>query len=183
MSRRDHEPTVPLGDLYQAAGVKGGSLNVLPPEPELAEYLSRTYDVTVIRDHRNRLALTIPDAYKVRDVRLAAEAELQADWVAEQQRFEEVTAWSRARLEYWANQWMFTMRATPIPINQNQAQVKQTNAARNTLSVLVLAAEEEAGIPPDVQEQLSWPDVTRAYRIPESGESASDFPYVPPKEA
>ncbi len=60
---------VPLEDLYAVPNrtAHGG---------ESPEHLERAYGVTVLRDHRDRPAVSLEDAYRIRDARQAAAAEL-----------------------------------------------------------------------------------------------------------
>ena len=183
MSRRSTpapEPTWPVTELYTPTHIAAGNVGLLPPEPQLADYLTRTYGVTVVRDPRNRMAVSLADAYRIRDARMAAEAVLHEEYVAKQRHDEALTAWSRARQEYWANHWLDTMRATPIPEGVPGRVEKQMQAARVALSEKVLAAEAAAGIPPVIQSQLRWPPLTVAFRYPEAGERPDDFPYRAP---
>jgi len=178
--KQDHPATVPLSDLYQPASIAAGNVALLPPEAEQAEYLQRAYGVTAVRDHANRLAVTVADAYSIRDQRMAAEAELTAEWLANQHRAEQVAEWAKARQRYWYENYMFTLRATPIPQGVTNAHEKHLVDARIALSEQILAAEAEAGIPADVQAQLGWPPVSAAYFSPEPSETAANYPYRPP---
>jgi hypothetical protein len=185
MTRRSAiEPTVPLSDLYQPVRMAGAAVAIMPPEDEQADHMQRTYGVAVVRDHANRLAVSLADAYKVRDARLAAESELHDDWMLEQRRAAQLKAWARSREEYWSAQWLWVMRATPIDASAANPMRKQIAAARHTLSVMVLEAEEKAGIPPEVQAQLSWPEPVHWFRGIDAGDRPEDpeFAYQPPAE-
>ncbi|QLQ10953.1 MAG: hypothetical protein HZY75_11985 [Nocardioidaceae bacterium] len=63
-------PTVPIADLYVTGHMPNGNAD------SEVEHLQRVYGVRCVHDYANRLAVTLADAYKVRDLRMAAEQEL-----------------------------------------------------------------------------------------------------------
>jgi hypothetical protein len=70
---REPQPLVPLDDLYLAPAAVTG----VPADHDLAVLVADAYGVVVRRDHANRLAVTVADAYRIRDARMRAEVELR----------------------------------------------------------------------------------------------------------
>jgi hypothetical protein len=173
-----YEPLIPLEDLHTPGGLNTAAVSVLPADG-VEEFLRRQYGVTVVLDHRNRRAVSLADAYKVRDARQAAADELQAEYTARMAENELVDAWQRARDQFWSANYMRTLRAQPLSGADHAARV---NRARAVLGERILAAEKAAGIPKGIQERLSWPQFSAPYRVPDQpGDRPEDYAYVPPK--
>jgi hypothetical protein len=175
MRKTDEVPVlVPLEDLYQPSGAS--IVSMLPADTE--DYLQRTYGVTVHRDHRYRMAVTLEDAYKIRDMRQAEAERLHAEHLAKQRDDGTVNAWQRARARYWEMNYMSVLRAQPLG---GGPEVERAGRARMALSRLVLDVEAAADIPADVQARLSWPAPSAYVHYPENSDRPEDYLYVPPE--
>lgn len=177
MRKTDVEVLVPLEDLYRPELPGAAEMSMLPRDTE--DYLKRTYGVTAHRDHRFRLAVTIEDAYKIRDARQSEAERLHAEHLTRAREAGDLLDWQRARNRFWEWNWLRTLRATPIPASGNQ--VEQINLARVRMSELILAGEAAAGIPDSIQRRLVWPAYTFPYRYPENSDRPEAYDYVAPK--
>ena len=155
--------TVPLTDLYGHSRRMGNATD------EYADYIRAMYGVTVVRDHANRHAVSIEDAYKIRDAIMKTEAELARTELEQAAKAGELRAWQRARNEFFASNLVRARRVT----RPGGKGIERLNAAREILAKEVLAAEQAAGIPAEVARQLGWPPFDMVEHWPDKGEDTS----------
>jgi len=174
---RKPEVLVPLEDLYAVPNRTAAGVSYGPGDGESPEHVARAYGVTVVLDHRDRHAVSLADAYKIRDRRKALADEIQAAHLAENERAGRVAAWQASRDSYWRLNRLRVGRQ----IGPGLEGAKHLAEISHRLSVEVLALEAAAGIPPDVQRQLTWPSLTSVWTDPES-RADIDVGYHPPTE-
>jgi len=151
---------VPLTDIY------GHSRRLNQVTDEFTDYIRSMYRVTIVRDHANRPAVSIEDAYKIRDAIMATEAEMARTELEQAAKQGELRAWQKARNEFFASNLVRARRLTPA----GGKGIERLDAAREILAAEVLEAEQAAGIPADVAKRLSWPPAFIVEHFPEKGE-------------
>lgn len=164
-----HEVTIPLDDLY------GGGADT----EEHQALLARNYGVTIVRDHCDRPAVSLADAYKIRDARKAAEADLAAELVQRRNDEAILSAWAKARADFWEFHYVATLRDQPLGV---MSESDRGSKARLALAQRILDLEAEAGIPHDIQARLTWPSWNSVYRYPSNDDRPGDGAYVPPTQ-
>lgn len=174
--RKNDGILIPLEDLYGVPNRFVGGVSYGPGGGESPDHLERAYGVTVVLDHRDRPSVSQADAYKIRDARKAAAAEIHAAWLADMQHEEQVAAWQRAREDFWSRNYLPVGRAIG-PGDRS----KLEPARRTKLGELVLQAEAEAGIPPEIAKRLTWPPLTAWASTPGPGQP-NDTTYHAPKD-
>ncbi|GAB3048743.1 hypothetical protein GCM10027053_03890 [Intrasporangium mesophilum] len=171
---RTPEPVVAVRDLI------GDMFRGRVVTDDEARIVADLYRVDLTRDYRNEWAVSLSDAYVIRDRVLAEQAELAAK-VAEQDAFnEQVVAWQRARDAFWHDNWISFLRQQPPRNGAQGGHEAQVNAARAEMSKITLAAEQSAGIPKDVLLWMRWPEWTFVYRYPDPNDRPGDLAYKPP---
>ena len=159
--------TVPITDLYGHSRRMGNATD------EYADYIRSMYGVTVIRDHANRHAVSVEDAYRIRDAIMKTESELSRAEEAKAADMSALRAWQKSRDEFFASNLVRARRLA----RPGSKGFERLNAAREVLAKEVLAAEQAAGIPADVAKRLGWPPHFMVEHFPDKQDDTS---YQPP---
>lgn len=157
---------VPVRDLY----------NISQDDPETVDYVTAAYKVQVVRDHANRPAVTLADAYRIRDAALKAEAELQEHRDAQMSELARLQAAQRARNDWIERNHYRIGVGTPRKDDEEAGQHSQRiiMACRRQ----VVALEAAAGLPDDVIRRLRFPGHDASY----SWEVGTDLEYHLPDD-
>lgn len=150
--RNQPEPLVPISELYMRSSSLFPAVDAIPYEA--ADFYRRKYDVQIHLDYRNRECVTLADAYRIRDLRLEAEAELEAQTIAKWHEADLVRAVYQARYDWMQRNDERVRRS--VPRNGRETQ-EWERAMRQEVVRQAIEAEIAAGLPEEAQRSAAIP--------------------------